>query len=79
MVPGPPRGAVGEKAFVHLWGSVGTEEKQPDLFPAPSQGISSQWETAPSTKVAKTWERSRCRDSGAQRSHEPVPSMDQGS
>ena len=27
VAPGPPRGAVGEKALIHLWGSVGTEEK----------------------------------------------------
>ena len=64
VAPGPPRGAVGEKALIHLWGTVGTEEQQPDPFPAPSQGIPSQRETAPSTKAAKTWESSRGRDSG---------------
>lgn len=72
MVLGTQSGAVAEKSLTYLWGVWRTEEKQPDLFPGPptpSQGIPTQWET--SSKAAKTWERSRCRDSG----HKAAPSQ----
>ena len=74
MVPGTQSGAVAEKSLMYLWGVWRTEEKQPDLFPGlltPSQGIPTQWEASTSSKAAKTWERSRCRDSG----HKAAPSQ----